>query len=71
MSCVVERTIGIARREKEILLDQLRDGKHENENLYKSVQTLSTKVDELEGTCKGLEMKLSQVTQEHEQKYQA
>lgn len=53
------KTIGMAQREKDILLDQLRDGKHKNDSLLKSIQSLSIKVDELEDVHKGLELKFS------------
>ena len=59
------------RRERDILKDQLRDGSREKESLCKSVQTLSNKVDELEGARKSLEMQLSKANQEHEEKWQA
>jgi uncharacterized coiled-coil DUF342 family protein len=65
------KTIDKLRRERDILKEQLRDGSRENESLHKSVQTLSTRVDELDGSCKGLEIQLSQVNKEHEEKCQA
>lgn len=63
------KNLNKARSEKDILNEQLRQGKWENEELHKSVHSLAAKAKQLEDVHMAREVEFAHSTKEQEEKF--